>query len=175
MNFLVPLDFFQIENVQFLKIKKNIVLENSFFVKMIYSDENIVMNGIYLDIPILTFSGQEKCEVVPLNFNNYQRHHETQKNFFFDVLNEKTENGKTIAKIIEIENEILQYYMFITQNTLFNKKAVFSLKTQLEKGFIKWGFSKKTFPKTIQHICLKISGIWENNKEFGINYKFIPF
>ena len=156
MNFLIPLEHFQIENVQFLKIKKNIVMENSFFIKMIYTDENIVLNGIYLDIPLLSA-------------NNGQ----TNSSFFF--FNRATENEQVLAKLLEMENDILQYYPYITPTDYGKKTPVYSLKTQLEKGFIKWGFSKKTFPKTLQHICLKISGIWENNQEYGINYKFLPY
>jgi len=163
MNFLIPLDYFHIENVQFLKIKKNIVMENSFFIKMIYTDENIVMNGIYLDIPLLSnYNGQYNSSY-----------------FFFNVSNKETESSQVLAKLIEMENNILQYFQFIiptTNNKDNDKKTpVFSLKTQLEKGFIKWGYSKKPFPKPLQHICLKISGIWESSKEYGINYKFLPY
>lgn len=168
MNLLIPLDLFHIENLQFLKIKKNIVMENSFFIKMIYTDENIVMNGIYLDIPLL------------LNTTGFVN--QGSSFFFFPVPNTNNNNNIetgvndcVITKLVEMENDILQYYQFINPVDYEKKQPVYSIKRQLEKGFIKWGFSKKTFPKTLQHICLKISGIWENDQEYGINYKFLPF
>lgn len=155
MNFIVPFHHFNTENVQFLKIKKNIVMENSFFIKIIYSDENIVLNGIYLDVPLTTATAG-------VQNNSF---------FFFDC--DETENRKIIAKLVEMENDILQYYQFITPVD-HEKHPVYLLKTQLERGSLKWGFSKKPFPKKIRHICLKISGIWENEREYGINYKFLP-
>ena len=50
------------------------------------------------------------------------------------------------------------------------------LQEQLQNGFIKlygddnikYGHQKKI------NFLLKISGIWENEKEYGITYKFIP-
>lgn len=154
MNFLIPLEHFHIENVQFLKVKKNIVMENSFFIKMIYTDENIVMNGIYLDIPLLS----SKQTICPPSF------------FCFSL----EQHLPLVVRLVEMENDILQYYQYITPVHYEKKTPIYSLKSQLEKGYIKWGFSKKPFPKTVQHICLKISGIWENDKEFGINYKITP-
>ena len=164
MDFLIPLNHYHIENVQFLKIKKNIVMENSLFIKMIYSDENLVMNGIYLDIPLLP---------VPNGLNMGVNQNQNHSSLFF-FSRDTANNQDIILKLVEMENDILQYYQYITPAYYEKKTPVYSMKSQLEKGYIKWGFSKKPFPKTLQHVCLKISGIWENNQEYGINYKFLP-
>ena len=125
---------------------------------MIYTDENIVMNGIYLDVPLLSANNEG-----------------VQNNTSFFFFNGESEMGRVLTKLIEMENDILQYYQFITPVNNKKKTPVFFLKSQIEKGYIKWGFTKSSFPKTIKHICLKISGVWENNQEYGINYKFLPY
>jgi hypothetical protein len=152
MFFYMKPDNFKIENIQFMKMKKNIIMENSSFVKIIYSDEFLIMNGIYMEFEISIIN----------------------RNKMFCYLKPFTENKELeiYEKYFAIERELLQYYK-IYKN--LDKTPIYSLKQQLEKFFIKMGnynFGLVT-QITKSKVLLKISGIWENDDNIGINFKFI--
>jgi HD superfamily phosphohydrolase len=56
-----------------------------------------------------------------------------------------------------------------------NKKPISRITEQLTNGYIKiFRDNNKLFNNNNQHeFILKISGIWENESDYGITYKFI--
>ena len=167
MNIILKLNQFVIENVQYMKTRKNIIMENSLFIKLLYSDENFVMNSIYIEFPV---------KIKDIN-RNY---------VFYNV----TENDAFMKQLCKIEKDIIDYYRIINQCT---KTPVYSFKAQMEKGNMKYNYifstpssssststttgsgntSAHVSPIIRERIVIKISGIWENSDTLGINYKLL--
>jgi hypothetical protein len=160
MNIALRIHQFQIDYVNFMKTRKNIVMENSLFIKLIYSDENLVMNSIFIEFPVKV--------------------RELSRNMIFYNMKD---NDDLIQKFTEIESQILQSYQI---STGCKKLPMNSLQLMLEKGNLKYNYisypchdSRKAVNKQIvkEKYVIKISGIWENADAFGINFKLfiIPF
>lgn len=158
MLFSVPLSEFEIDHIHYTKSKKNIIM-NGLFTKILYSDSSIVLNGLFLDFPV-------KVKYV--------------HNKSYYVLDEKSKsNQDMIQKLLHIENDILLYYKKIMHKTQF--KSVFLLKNQMDKGIFKFmPYDENAashpvvsyFPAQLSFI-LKISGIWQNESNMGLNYKVV--
>ena len=89
----------------------NTVIDNSKFIRLIYSDKNIIMNGIYIKISI-------HINNIENSYNKLRCYAEPEKN-------------KEIYKIISsIENIILSKY-------ISNKTSSYKLTECLSKGIIK--------------------------------------
>ena len=131
---------------------KNILRSGCEFIKIIYSDENIILNGVYIkvslsDIEIL----KKKTDVYKLKIN-------------------KDMNMDVIKLLLIIEQNILN---------MIDKKIVkvYSLKTELLKlkliklhGQINLDgglYSNMDF-------IIRIFGIWNDKVRCGLNYQIIP-
>ena len=119
---------------------KNTIIQNGKFNRLIYSDESVVLNGIYMYIP---FNGLKKT-----NNNTY-------------LINK---NDECIKKICDIEMSILNKF-----SSFKNKQ--FKLSEQLFKHNIKI-FNYKNH---LNIVILKISGLWEDEYNYGLTYKFINY
>lgn len=130
-------------NVYFSNAIKNTVLdENSLFVKILYSDENIILNGVYFYLDI---------QLNDVNVYN------NKKIYMYNLEKNKT----IINNIIDVERFILNKYDP-------NIKHTYSLKELFSKGFLKV-YSDKVNNKSIY---VKISGIWKkDDNEIGLTYK----
>jgi hypothetical protein len=89
MNFILNINDFQIENLHLFEKKKNIVIDG-IFTKMIYSDNLLSMNGIYLNFPL----------ELNLNQNTYNN-----KNIFF--YSHTKNNTNYIKELSLIEDNII--------------------------------------------------------------------
>jgi hypothetical protein len=148
MNIVLNINNFDIINVSFLEKKDNTIVEGVFS-KIIYTDEYITLNGIFLDFPL---------EIIPVEKNN-------NKNYLYFTLQA---NHALIAKIQELENILIEYYN-IEKNIC--KRNVSNLYNQLLSGKIK--IFNNSYNSRDNHIVLKISGLWETANEIGITYKFV--
>jgi len=126
-------------------IKNNIMSEGN-FIRILYSTENVIFNGVYL---LLTF-----------NDITYEKYYNKYKcNFNVNLYRDMLERIKVI------EEDILN------KSGIKNKIQQLKIYDQLKNGNIKV-FSETTF-KSNCHFILKISGIWETNLNYGLTYKFI--
>ena len=131
---------------------KNILRSGCEFIKIIYSDKNIILNGVYIkvsldDIEIL----KKKTDVYKLKIN-------------------KDMNMDVIKLLLIIEQNILN---------MIDKKIVkvYSLKTELLKlkliklhgqmNFNSGNYSNMDF-------IIRIFGIWSDKIRCGLNYQIIP-
>lgn len=148
MNIVSKLNEFNINNLFFNDPIENTVIENSIFIKIIYSEENVCLNGIYLF-----------CA-----FNNLSY----EKNYNKIIISWVDNDNNIIIenKIIEIENKILQSY-----NS--KKKKIFGIKEYLKKRNIKIFSEKNNYVFNNNGLILKISGLWENDNECGVAFKFL--
>jgi len=125
-------------------IKNNIIPDGNFF-RIIYSTHDVTLNGIYLEIELKNVMC-EKC------YNKYK--------YSFNV----TAHNALIAKIKNIEESLLN-------KIKFNKKPCFKIYEQFSSGNIKLFAESQS--NINMRIVLKMSGIWENEQNYGLTYKFI--
>jgi hypothetical protein len=135
--------------VQFSKLMKNNVMKNSYFTKIFYSNPLFKLNGIYLKVDIINYLSE-----IHIYHDNY-------------VFNPSVYD-QIIEKIRMIEIEILN------KLDVKNKIPEYDLHRILMSGNIKITEDNYyNLPKVFDFFIIKISGVWENNTHYGLNYKFI--
>jgi len=162
MNIIIPTNDFNINNVYFQEPIKNNIFDNSNFIKIIYSNNVLMLNCIVIEINFLLLNSE-----IFYNKNKYIYN----VNINFDA----------ILSLYEIEKNILGKLLYL------NKKPVYRLYESLITGHIKIFHEKNDRvnnnntnnnrvnidTKLMQSFGLKISGVWENNIEYGVTYKFV--
>jgi hypothetical protein len=158
MNLIIELNNIKLENIIFLDIKENIIMEGN-FTKIIYSNEFFVMNGVYIDLSLNYYYIEKNMNKDYFRFNTFS-------------LN----NINVIKEISNIEIQMLEYYKKMFN---INNKINCLLSKQMQCGNLK---IFKEFSKNVletknneKKYILKISGIWENYNEIGITYKLLEF
>jgi len=156
MNVILNANEIEFDNIQFLDKKNNIIMDGN-FTKLIYSDSHLTVSGLYVYFPIHIKS----------IFKNTA---------FFDI----HENSHILNEITDIENIILQHYTGIHKS--HPPLTTVSVKKQLALGMIKLNsFTPPQFQDmnhfnlfSCQYDCvIKISGVWENKNTIGMTYKFL--
>ena len=179
----------EVENISFLDTKKNNIIDGN-FTKIIYNDEFTTLNGIFIYVSPLFFEEIREIEYL----SEYSR--EEEKDFFSyergEMRDDTYKEYESDTALLQTEKEMflnLEYNILNLYKKIFNikKKMNLTLKTQtlnhsfkIYKGtFIK--HTKKLFhtsemdkqqEEVDTSIVLKISGIWENEFEIGITFKF---
>jgi hypothetical protein len=145
MNLVKRIDQYNDECLFFCEPIKNNVMNDGNFIRILYSTENIVLNGIYLQI----------------NFNDLvcEKYYNKYK-CSFNVANHKD----IIDNIKIIEENILKKYKT-------NKLPSNKIYEQIKSGYIK--LFTDISNKINCSFILKISGIWETQYNYGLTYKFI--
>ena len=151
MNLIQDIRYYNNKHIYFTKKVENTVLNNSYFSKIIFSDENVMLSGVFFYIQFVNFSIEK---------------HDNKQKCIFDI---KT-NKNLLDYLINIESVILNKYSC-------EKNKKYLMKEQIEKKFIRiyndnYHSMKKNNDKN-NNIILKISGIWENINEIGITFKFL--
>lgn len=145
MNLVKQINQYDNKCIFFCEPIKNNIMNEGTFIKILYSNENITLNGIYLLIDI--------CDIVCEKYYNKYK-------CSFNILN----NKDIINNLKLIEEEILKKY-----NTI--KTPCYKIYEQMKCGYIKM-YSIIGIKQTSSFI-LKISGIWETPQNYGLTYKFI--
>lgn len=145
MNLVKQINQYDNKSLFFCEPIKNNIMNEGIFIKILYSNENISLNGIYLLVDI--------CDIVCEKYYNKYK-------CSFNILN----NKDIINNLKLIEEEILQKY-----NT--TKTPCYKIYEQMKCGYIKM-YSIIGIKQTSSFI-LKISGIWETPQNYGLTYKFI--
>jgi hypothetical protein len=157
MNIVHNMNDFKLINVFFLEPKRNIIMDGK-FTKIIYSDEMITINGIYFQI-CFSINSIDK----PKSFDKFMN------KYFMKFIPNDTINIKIMNELNKIEAGLIEHY----KKTFSCKKPpVFLLKDQLSSGNVKLYREIPYLNKNSEYI-IKISGIWENNENIGITYKFM--
>jgi len=152
-------------NLHFLDKKRNIIMDGE-FTKIVFSDEFVTMNGVYLFCPILFQTIHDKNILV--------------KNVvYFQPYN--SANSPLLKIYSELEKQILEYYR---EQTSSKKTPIYSLHNQLYSGNVKIYKSFSPTDNTLstpppgfsllpKKYVIKLSGIWETDRNVGITYKFL--
>jgi hypothetical protein len=164
MNIAIPINDFSINNVFFQDAINNTVMNDSIFIRIVYSDALCAYNGICLEttIPITH---------IDKSFNKFKCYYDKQS------------SNTVIQAICNIEKNI------IDNCNIKNKTPIFRLREQLKTGYIKvmehtstdhkftdhkFTDHKFTDPKTLSNnFIIKISGIWTSLEEYGLTYRFL--
>jgi hypothetical protein len=146
MNIVKRLDQYDENNIFFCEPIKNNIMSEGNFIRIIYSTNNIVLNGIYLlltlnDIVCDKYYNKFKC-----SFNT-------------------TIHKDIIDNIKVIEEQILEKYK------IKNKTPQYKIYDQLKIGNIK--IFNEIENKITGTFVLKIAGIWETTNSYGLTYKFV--
>lgn len=137
---------YNLDNVNFANAIKNNIMKNGNFIKILYFTQSFRLNGIYLKINIINY----------LNENNIYRNNYIFNPFLYEALIEKIKN-------IEIE--------ILCKSAIINKIPECDLYKKLMSGNIK--IMTDIIEEKFDNFIIKISGIWENENYYGLNYKFI--
>jgi len=150
MNLVFTIDQYDDDDVYFCDGIKNNIMSEGKFIRILYSNSLLVMNGINLLITLNDVSVEQYYNKYRCTFNaNNHRH--------------------VVESIRQIEEDLLKKY----QNTVNDsyKKPVYKISDNFRMGNIKLFLdSPEKLPMTFM---LKISGVWETETQYGLTYKFL--
>jgi hypothetical protein len=145
MNIALNKNDFNINNVFYQNSIPNTVMEQANFIRILYSNELITINGVFIKIN--------------MKINNIEAFYNKYKCIF-----NANDNTETTNAIKEIERQIIDHYQS-------DKMPVYKIREQLNSMSIKI-FTETNVRKIPSEFILKISGLWETPTEYGITYKF---
>tara|TARA_B100001250_G_C19753104_1_gene768763 strand:+ start:7 stop:516 length:510 start_codon:yes stop_codon:yes gene_type:complete len=130
---------------------KNSVMQHSNFYKIVYSNELLSLNGLY----------------ILFNLNKINQNKEK-------ILFQYSDNRIAIDKIAIIEEYILNLI-----NS--NKNRIYKITELLNNGYIKYCYNDysinnitlNNFNNVNKSLILKISGLWETKENIGVTFKII--
>ena len=146
MNIVKRIDQYDNNNIFFCEPIKNNIMNDGNFIRIIYSTNNIVLNGIYLLIILNDITCDRYYTKYRCNFN-------------------VTTHKSIIDSVKIIEENLLRKF------EINNKIPQFKIYEQLQNGNIK--IFTDIGNKSTASFILKISGIWETQFNYGLTYKFI--
>ena len=143
MNLIQYIYQYNPNHVLFCEPIRNTILNKGSFVRILYSTSYFSLNGIYLH--------------VLLHKLTIEKYYNKCKGYF-NVSNHQV----IIEKIRTIEEQILHKY------NIHTKTPQYKIYEQMCNGF----FFCDNLEHSNENVILKISGIWENEKQYGLTYKF---
>jgi len=146
MNLILTINDVNIDKIYYFDPIHNTIMNNSKFIKIIYSDENIMLNGIYILLSLNITSAEHYYNKIKLSYDN------------------TIDNTNILKSLYNIEHNILRKYKS-------EKRARNILQETFSVGQIKLYPSNENINN--KKLLLKISGIWENEKEYGLTYKLL--
>jgi len=149
MNITYKLEQLNLQNLFFMDSKKNIIMDGK-FTKLLYSDNCITTNGISIMIPFHNAILDKTYNKTMLKFQT--THHV---------------NAKLSNQLAWIERCILDSY----KQTTNTKYITTTLNDHIKNGNVK--IYRDSNAINVNHVILKISGIWEDSTHIGLTYKFM--
>ena len=124
---------------------QNNIINESRYIRILYSTPNIVFNGIHI--------------LINLSIDNIDRQY--NKN----ILYYNTDKNTQVINIFLMSDtqSLIKYYSL--------KIPSYNLSELLDGGIIRL-FTDSVEKKKLMNIILKISGLWEDDETYGITYKF---
>jgi len=147
MNIVKNIEQYSKENVFYCDSIKNNVMNNGNFIRILYSTDFCVLNGITLMLTLNEIS----CEKY---YNKYK--------CSFNINTHK----EIIYNLKRIEEELLESV------AISDKVPQYKIYEQLRSGNIKF-FIDSTEKINNNMFMIKISGIWEADSQYGLTYKFL--
>lgn len=197
MNIVQRIEEFSTNDIILCEPIKNTIMDNSNFIRILISNKDIIINGIYLFLDITAKKYYDKTPT----YSSFDKH--KYKKMLFLISSEN--NREVIEKLKTIEKQILLKTNNIHKNKSLklgnnldegiikvfkesqyemedtNKSIVKQANNIVEKKYFYKSENMEKSPETIivnkseqqYKLLLKISGIWENSTTYGITYKFL--
>ena len=146
MNIVTTLDQYDNNSVYFSEPIKNNIMNDGYFLRIIYSTPSFILNGIYISININHITIEKYYNKFKCSFDI---------NIYKDLIDQLYSIEDNIIKKINIKAKIPQY----------------KIHDQLKNGHIK--IFSENIDKNNNLFLLKIAGIWETDMFYGLTYKFI--
>ena len=146
MNIVKNIYQYNEDYVYFCEPIKNNIMNNSNFIRIIYSTSFFILNGIYITIQI--------------NYTSVDKYYNKFKCSF-----DTNQYKELIEKLKIIERGLLK------KSGILGKIPQYKIYEQLKNSNIK--VFSDSFDKIGNTFLLKIAGIWETDTEYGLTYKFI--
>ena len=150
MYVVLGLDDIKHNNLFYQERVKNTVMDNSNFLRLSYSNELFILNGIFIHFNL-------KLYAIEKSFNKYK--------CLFDI----KPQIDIISRLTDIEKHIMEKYTFSNENK--HKTPIYRINEQLNNCFLK--LFNVIELKDMNEFILKIYGIWETDFEYGLTYKII--
>lgn len=145
MNLIISLNQYNEDCVYFGEVLKNNIMDNSNFIRIVYSTSLFSLNGIYLMLNV-NYTSVDKY------FNKFK--------CVFDV----NSCREMIDKLYAIEHGLLQKIGIV------GKTPLYKITDQMRSGSIRVFSDNDKFGTTCM---LKIAGLWETETEYGLTYKIV--
>ena len=146
MNIATSIEQYNCNYVFLCDSVKNNVMADGSFTRVLYSTDTMVLNGIYLIVPIHDCNCEKYYNKFRCNFS---------VKFHQAMLDHLKSIETTILQMANIQNKHMQL----------------KITDQLANGNIKVFDDISSFTNCA--FILKISGIWETSNNYGLTYKFI--
>ena len=138
MNIVLDINKFSINNINFLDKKENIIIDGN-FTKIIFSNQYFTMNCIYIKFPIELLKNEKNENKKCIYYNSYHPN-----------------NLIIIQEFAKIEYSIIEFYKKMNCS---HKRITNSLSKQLYSGMIKTYsmFREQKDQQNIQYIIILIT------------------
>jgi hypothetical protein len=146
MNIVETIDQYKQNYVYFCEPIKNNIMNNSCFIRIIYSTPLFVLNGIYISVNIVHTSFEKYYNKFKCTFDLCQHR---------DIVDKLRLIEEALLKKANIIGKIPQHKIY----------------EQLRNSNIK--VFSETPEKIKNTFLLKIAGIWETEHDYGLTYKFL--
>jgi hypothetical protein len=147
MNIVKKIEQYNENYLYFCDPIKNNIMNDGKFIRILYSSQYFILNGIYLYIPLHEINIEKYYNKYKCNFNVF-------------------EHRDMIENIRAIEENILK------RVNIKNKMPMNKIYEQLKNGNIKIFTNELSFKSNNNAFILKISGVWETDLQYGVTYKF---
>ncbi len=137
---------FNKNNVLINEKVNNNVIENSYFYRIYYGDNEFTSNGLVVYYKI--------------NYEKIERYFSKSKILFKEVA-----NFNFINSLIKIEESLLDLL------NIKNKKKSYLIREQILNGYLKVINNNVTLSNSPVYVLLKISGFWETTDSYGITFR----
>jgi len=181
MNVIIPTENFNINNVFFQEPIKNNIFDNSNFIKIIYSNNSLTLNCVIIEFNLFLlnhdiFYNKHKYSYnVNVNFDKLLFLYAIEKNILNKLLHL---NKKPVYRLYD--SLILGHIkVFHEKNDCINNNANNNNanNNNANNNNANNNNAKNNLINInlnlLHSFGLKISGVWENNIEYGLTYKFI--
>jgi len=185
MQVFIPAEKVALQNVFFVDKKKNVVIDGH-FIKILYSNEHMEINGLYVSFHPFTTTNNHAQPVSDSRRVALVGNTKSSTKYLVEFNPYHSENMTIISRLYYLERTIINQYISMHAP---NKTAVFNLRNQLMTGTIKIQSANEpfasvslspspspslsSFAPAMPNYALKISGVWETNTSVGITVKFI--
>jgi hypothetical protein len=146
MNIVTTLAQYDNNSVYFSEPIKNNIMNDGYFIRIIYSTPSFILNGIYISININHITIEKYYNKFKCSFDIH---------IYKNLIEQLYVIEDNIIKKINIKGKIPQY----------------KIHDQLKNGHIK--IFSENIDKNNNLFLLKIAGIWETDLFYGLTYKFI--